>query len=616
MKFDAIVIGAGLAGLSAASLLAKSGLRVAVIEQCDKPGGSCGIFKRKEAIFDQGSAMLYGFGEKGFNSHRFLFNCLEEPIQMVKHQLLYTVQYKGQRIPFSSNIDEFIFQLSQVFPEQKENIRKFYKEMETLYDHVMAQAPSYTTPDQTNPKEALKGLIKHPLSYIKFLSYMNISAQQLLKKYFTDPEIFDFFDKLTSTYCYATVAEAPAIMASVMFIDNHVGGSYYPAGSTLFLPGKLEKSIEEHNGEFFYQQQATEILFEKEKAVGVKLSNEKFLFGDFIIHSGTVQNLYQSLIPTQIDAQAEKTWANQLKMTYPSVVLYALVNQKAIPCDTCPIEMLVADPKKIDENEVTVYIFSLDDKTICPANTHVVMAIGPSFKKWDKEKGKLYQTQKQEEISRLLSVLEKRFPSFQDNLLHCELASPLTLEKFAMKYQGSVAGPKQMLGQHMFKRQKIQTKWKGLYCCGEATPLGTGTPTVTTSGIAAANAVLKQCKKPLYLWQENRKNYVDLLPRPILSNWMDNFYPAKDVAMMQQASKCYYCNSPSCYDKAIGNVSGIMRRVACGNFIGAKKELDKFEKYIDLQQFADTCAKNCIRNKQNLSSIQFYDIFSYLKAQE
>ncbi len=61
-----------------------------------------------------------------------------------------------------------------------------------------------------------------------------MSAKQLLECYFDDPEIFKFFDKLTSTYCYTTVEETPAVLASVKFVDNHVGDSYYPAGSTLF----------------------------------------------------------------------------------------------------------------------------------------------------------------------------------------------------------------------------------------------------------------------------------------------------------------------------------------------------------------------------------------------
>lgn len=79
MDDEVINVGGGLSGLTAAALLVKRGLSVAVIDKSQHPGGSCGVFKRGEVIFDQGAAMLYGFGEAGFNAHRSVFNCLEEP---------------------------------------------------------------------------------------------------------------------------------------------------------------------------------------------------------------------------------------------------------------------------------------------------------------------------------------------------------------------------------------------------------------------------------------------------------------------------------------------------------------------------------------------------------
>ena len=75
MHFDTIIIGAGLSGLSAGCLLSKRGQNIAVIEQSDSPGGSCGLFKRNNALFDQGSSMLSSFVPEGFHAHRFLFTC-------------------------------------------------------------------------------------------------------------------------------------------------------------------------------------------------------------------------------------------------------------------------------------------------------------------------------------------------------------------------------------------------------------------------------------------------------------------------------------------------------------------------------------------------------------
>lgn len=70
-RADAVVIGAGISGLTATALLAKSGLKVKLLEQHYQPGGSCGAFRRDGVTFDQGTAMLYGFGSQGSNNpHR------------------------------------------------------------------------------------------------------------------------------------------------------------------------------------------------------------------------------------------------------------------------------------------------------------------------------------------------------------------------------------------------------------------------------------------------------------------------------------------------------------------------------------------------------------------
>lgn len=610
MKYDVIIIGAGLSGLSAASLLAKRGLKVVVVEQGSEPGGSCGIFKRHGAVFDQGAAMLYGFGEKGFNAHRFLFNCLEESFEVVKHELLYVVHYNGKKIRFWSDVEQFIEELSQAFPKEKENILRFYKEMQKMYSHVMSESPNYTTPDETNPKDALRNIIKHPISYLKFLSYLNISTEKLLKQYFESPEILKFFDKLTSTYCYATIEEAPAILASVMFIDNHEGGSYYPAGSTLFLPGKMEKVIEEYDGEMRYGSLVKEILFEHntcahpfkiygesnisdggyfydangEKIIGVLLENGEKLYADQIIYSGTVWNLYEELLPRHVITEKEYLWAKNQVPTYPSVVLYALVDSAVIPAGTRPIEMLAANPDAIDESEITVYIMSIDDHTLCSKYQHTVVAIGPSFRQWKMEDESLYEAQKQEEMDRMISCLSRYFPDFEAGLLYCELATPKTIERYTLKNGGAAAGPKQMLGQHMLMRQSIKTRWKGLYCCGDSTAMGTGTPTVTTSSIAAANAVLKKRGIKPYVWNKNMRNYVHVLEPPVKKDWMYQFYPQQKAEIMELAGRCMYCKTPKCGNKNLLDISGIMRRAACGNFAGAKRLMEKGLKKKSLQE--------------------------------
>ena len=587
MAYDVIIIGGGLAGLTAASLLAKRHLSVAVIEKSYNPGGSCGIFKRGHVTFDQGAAMLYGFGENGFNAHRFVFNCLEEPIDIIRHDFLYDVNFKGKRIRFWADVDRFADELSEIFPAEKENIHRFYRDMLKMYRHVMVETPTYTTADETDREAALKSMLRHPVSYARFLGFLHKSARQLLGKYFRDPEIFKFFDKLTSTYCYASVEEAPAVLAAVMFVDNHVGGSYYPAGSTLFLPGKLEKVIEENGGDMLLEREAVSILFENGKPAGVILDDGSTLKAANIIYSGTVWNLYGKLLDPAYTTAQRRDWARSQAPTYPSVVLYAVIDRSVIPEDTAPIEMLVGNPDQLDESEVTAYILSIDDRTLCGEDEHTVVAIGPTFASWDTEGPLIYQNKKQAEQERLIARLDARFPGFAKAVRYAEVATPRTIERYTLKNGGAVAGPKQMLGQHMFRRLHTRTEWDNLYCCGESTVMGTGTPAVTTSGLAAANALLKKLGQEPFVYRKDMQNHVRIVGKPFTADRLYETYGEPARRTMLLARRCRLCEHPGCTAGAATDVRGIMRRVAAGNIIGARKcwrkapadssELERFE---------------------------------------
>jgi prolycopene isomerase len=615
MQYDVIVIGAGLSGLTAGSLLAKRGLRLAVIDPNYEPGGSCGIFRRNGVTFDQGSAMLFGFGEKGFNSHRFVFNCLEEPIDVIKHDLLYCVNFGGKRIRFWPDIDMFVEELAQVFPAEKDNIRRFYRDVEKMYRHVMVENPSYTTPDEKGPGEALIGLLRHPLTYTRFLSYLNKSAKDLLRRYFSDPEILKFFDKLTSTYCYTTVEESPAVLAAVMFVDNHVGGSYYPAGSTLFLPGKLEKVIEENGGDMLLESEVVKILFHADRPSGVELKSGKTVYADNIIYSGTVWNLYGKLIDrTRLKARRIE-WAASQVPTHRSVVLYAHIDKRVIPEDTAPVELLVGNPDSLDESEVTVYILSIDDRTLCDEQGHVVLAIGPTFADWGERDTDDYLLRKEREKARLVSVLEQRFPGFTNAVRYAEVATPRTIERYTMKNGGSVAGPKQMLGQHMLRRLHTRSEWDNLFCCGESTVLGTGTPTVTTSGISAANAVLKKLGLEPFRYKRDMRNYVRVVARPFDADRLYEGYPEDLRAIMREAYRCQYCETPQCSADTDWDIRGIMRRVAVGNFAGAKKLAGRSADTEALRKPSLAEAEQrCVLNKDGGSPVAMRKVIDHITA--
>jgi len=308
---------------------------------------------------------------------------------------------------------------------------------------------------------------------------------------------------------------------------------------------------------------------------------------DAIVYAGTVWDLYGKLIPDENSDHETREWAKNIIPTYPSIVLHCLVDEDVIPEGTQPIQMLADNPEAIDEKEITLYILSLADPSICPPGTHTVMAIGPSFRKWPTPeepdyRSSSYERAKKEETERILTTLEKHLPGFRKALRYNTLATPTTIERYTMKPGGSVTGPKHCMGQELLKRPHARTKWENLFMCGESTVMGTGSPSVTISGISAANMVLRRLGKEEYIWRKGMKDFVkeyratDLpdnnASSHIRSNALEN---EKYLALHDDASLCQWCEDAPCLTvcPAEYDIRGILRRIEAGNYRGAYSAL-------------------------------------------
>jgi all-trans-retinol 13,14-reductase len=60
MKYDVVIIGAGLGGLTAGAKLAKEGKKVLLVEQHNHPGGCATTFRRGDFTLEVGLALLHG----------------------------------------------------------------------------------------------------------------------------------------------------------------------------------------------------------------------------------------------------------------------------------------------------------------------------------------------------------------------------------------------------------------------------------------------------------------------------------------------------------------------------------------------------------------------------
>jgi prolycopene isomerase len=581
-------------------------LSTLLVEHHYLPGGMCTTLRRRGFSFDTGTALMYGFGERGVNPHRFLMNELEADVDVIEHEALLRMHFNGKPIVFWPDYERFIAELCAAFPKQADEVRALYSYLFKLYTDVIASQQMVVPPTEIPPQENLKKLLRHPFAMLSSLRMLSLPAEKVLRRFVKDPELMAFFDKLCSVYVYCTAAETPAILAATMFVDNHVGGAYYPARSPQIYSSTLEKAFEDAGGQVLYGRKVDEIGIENGKATGVRLADGTAVRAGAIVAGVTVWNLYGKLVRPEFQRAGRAEWAKSLVPTYASLVLYIGVRAEAIPPGTLPVEMLIADIEGVNQGDLTFYISSLDDPSICPPGTHVITTIAPSPEPWPSPWSKEYRTtayreRKAAAVERTLDQIETRFPNLRKNIIVLEAGTPATIERYTLKNGGAVGGPKQAIGQQLMKRLHAQSDWPNLYLCGDSTVMGMGTPAVTVSGIGAANLVLRAAGLNEYSRREFERQRVHIVkgrpldPLPAVGTLIDAAW-AKRLAR-----ECQYCESPGCTRACptANDMRNVMRRIEAGNFAGAARALRQTNPLAEVCGYLcrpdPACERRCLR---------------------
>ncbi len=624
-RYDVIVVGAGMGGLTAAALLAKKGVRVLVIEQHYLPGGNCSAIRRQDVTMDIAAAMLFGFGEKGYNPPRFIMNEIEEEIDIITHDSIYRMQLDGHRITFWRDMDRFLDELTAAYPHQDRELRAFYAELKKFYDIMIMNNKIPVPPTEVPLVTNMLNSFRHPIGTFQMVNFLFKSEEQIIKKYITDPKVITLFDLLTATYTCCNTQESPAILAATMFIDNHVGGACYPSGGPQTLPNLFEKAIEKNGGQVIYNEMVHEILIWNKKAYGVRLKNGTEITADRVISNATVWNLYGKLINRKHVSLKQKRWAESLESTKGGLLLYLSVNAEAIPEGTMAIEMLAGNPYDLEYGEnYVIYIPSLDDPSIAPPGKHSMSIICPFYVKWPAIDDRYYQSDdycklKEEVAERCLDDLERMyFPDLKKNIITMDIGTPSTFERFTLRNNGCIGGPKLTMKQNFFNRLRARSEWKNLYCAGDSTSMGEGVISAMVSGVGAANEILKDMGFSQYIYRDFKKQYVNLTngkpwtPPPAVSE------PVTEFNASRASKECQHCEKPGCAEACPAGISAhqFARRIETKNYIGASRYLRGLNPLMEIcgcicpsERF---CEKSCNRHDFSASPVRIRDLHAWV----
>lgn len=478
--YDAIVIGAGLGGLTTAALLSNAGLKVLVLEQHTIVGGASSTFRRRKFIFDAAVHLIGGCESGGKLASILEHLGVRDRIEFIPVHPMYTLHIDGKIYDVPANLDHFCDKMIQWFPEDKEQIR-------AIFDEIQEIGRKMVNRDVASIATRIRKLSQLPiLSYLPSFSHSDT------------PILF------SSLFPYAGVApdQLSALYMFAMMYSYH-GGAFYVKGSSQKLSDCLKEAIIEKGGQVLTRRRVEKILISDKQVYGVVDHKENKYTAPIVISNASPKMTFDLLEENVLSAKYMEA-VERLKPSYSAVVLYAGIKndglEKQLAHEAFYInrehlygEDFLYDPR--DPEQMPLWIVcspSRLDPTLAPPGHSVVsvMALCKTevVEQVRSEKGK-------EEIQRdFLNKFEKVIPGFQKRIVLSELATPRTFQRYLMTQNAAIYGFKKV---NQFYPTPIgpRTPIEGLYLTGSWFPNVHGVYGAMMAGESTAKAILNHRKK-------------------------------------------------------------------------------------------------------------------------
>ncbi|XP_058862603.1 all-trans-retinol 13,14-reductase-like isoform X1 [Acipenser ruthenus] len=302
---DAIVIGSGIGGLGVASILAKTGKRVLVLEQHDQAGGCCHTFTKKGFEFDVG---IHYIGElQEYKPFRHLVDQITDgQLQWASLDNPYDMVVLGspenrREYPIYSGRKRFTEELKKHFPEEKEAIDKFVALVKKV-----AKGVSFVAVLKMIPMPLAKFLICSGLLrlFSPFYKMASRSLTDVVSELTSNKELQAVFSYIFRTY--GVIPKDASFSLHSLLVSHYLEGAWYPKGGASEIAYHIIPTIEKAGGAVLVRAPVQSILVnEAKEAYGVtvrKGQEEVHIHAPIVISDAGLFNTYESLLPKEMQS--------------------------------------------------------------------------------------------------------------------------------------------------------------------------------------------------------------------------------------------------------------------------------------------------------------------------
>lgn len=475
-EYDVIIIGAGIGGLVCGNYLAKTGMKVLIIEQHQKVGGYCTSFERKGFTFDVAAHSLGSCREDGRIGIIFKDLNLHKKVEITRAEISDLIITPDYKIAFKSDINETISDLQENFPHQEKEIKAFFK------------------------------FIKDSSYASLYLRLRNKTFEDVLNEYFEDTRLKTILSVVLGNIGLPP-SKASAFSSVVLYREHILDGGYYPKGGMQAFSDALAENFREYGGEIYLSRLAKKIKIKNKKVEGLVIEDGSFIRSKYVVSNCDATQTFFNLIG---ERSLKGDFVERLKKMTPSpsvFMVYLGINKKLktnlerccslwyLPqydIEKAYLNTFQKETKHLNESVISTFpsIFSsFHDSNLAPFNSESIR-LGINMSHSDDE---WYDNVRFDLAEWVIKIIENIIPNLSSYITIKEIATPSTLYKYTLNTHGAMYGWASTLFQANNSMLPSSTFFDNLFLTGHWTTQLAGQggiSSVAYSGYTVAHSIL------------------------------------------------------------------------------------------------------------------------------